>query len=75
MLEMSDKIAESGYYDIRDNVANEIAANIPDGQQALELYKQWKRQTQKDRETTEDKNRRFFRLLSSVSKREQTRFL
>ena len=75
MLEMSDKIAESGYYDIRDNVANEIAANIPDGQQALELYKQWKRQTQKDRETTENKNRRFFRLLSSVSKREQTRFL
>ena len=77
MLDMSDKIADSGYYDIENNIVASLVSKDPSresGDRKLALYDEWKKQTPKDREITEKKDIRFFTLLNKIKLREKRKF-
>ena len=77
MLDMSDKIADSGYYDIEKNIVASLVSKDPSresGDRKLALYDEWKKQTPKDREITEKKDIRFFTLLNKIKLREKRKF-
>ena len=77
MLDMSDKIADSGYYDIEKNIVASLVSKDPSresGDRKLALYDEWKKQTPKDKEITEKKDIRFFTLLNKIKLREKRKF-
>jgi hypothetical protein len=69
MLEMSDRIARSDYYDIEKNYLEKELKKVSPAQarETMALYNTWKQQTPEDQEKTASKNRILQRVSANAS--------
>jgi len=67
MLEMSDRISRSGYYEVEKNyIVERLKAYPGQAQETMELYSEWKNLSPEDRKRMEDKNQLLATLLGNA---------